>query len=73
MKNKLSEEDIIERFSGNGPCNYSETGAKLEFTHNLRLAVESLSRSTTKLSIIIIILTIIMIVEVAIQICIALK
>lgn len=56
------EKKIIKKFDGSGPCNYSETGAKLEFSHNLRNSVEKLNKSTSIQNWIMIILTVILII-----------
>lgn len=56
------EKEVLKKFLVDEHCNYSETGAKLEFTHNLRISVEKLNRSTSLQNWIMIVLTVILIV-----------
>ncbi|MDO8513098.1 MAG: hypothetical protein Q7S37_01205 [bacterium] len=55
------ERDVLKKFLVDEHCNYSETGAKLEFTHNLRNSVEKLNKSTSLQNWIMIVLTIVLI------------
>lgn len=56
------EKEVLKKFLVDEHCNYSETGAKLEFTHNLRISVEKLNKSTSFQNWVMIILTIVLIV-----------
>jgi len=56
------EQEVLKKFLVDEHCNYPETGAKLEFTHNLRNSIEKLNQSTSIQNWIMIALTIILIV-----------